>query len=88
VGFGAMAASSTKSDTTLADPAELGAWVEQDPTFPVYPIGGLHPGNLHLLDLGADRRVRRLAVSSALLDADDPAAAAHALLEWCGPTGS
>jgi len=84
-GFGAMATSSTKGDTILADRAELRLATEADARFPVFPIGGLHPGNLHLLDLGAGVVVRRMAVGSALLDAGQPGDVARALLEWCTP---
>ena len=84
-GFGAMAASSTKGDTVLADRAELRLATEADAHFPVFPIGGLHSGNLHLLDLGGGVVVRRMAVGSALLDAEQPGDIARALLEWCTP---
>lgn len=81
VGFGAMAQSPTKSGTTRADPAELLACEAAFPMLPIFPIGGLHLGNLALL---SGLRVRRAATGSALLQAEDPEAAVAALLEWSG----
>ncbi len=79
VGFGAMAASPTKSDTAPADPEELARCARAYPDLPIYPIGGVTPALLpRLAELG----VRRVAVGSAVLDAPDPAAAARLFVEW------
>jgi thiamine-phosphate pyrophosphorylase len=76
-GFGALSGSSTKSDTTLADPAELARALAACPGFPIFPIGGLSPATLATVrSAGA----RRAAIGSAILDAKDPAAAARACL--------
>jgi thiamine-phosphate pyrophosphorylase len=79
VGFGAMAATSTKPGASVAEPSELLAAHRQDPDFPIFPIGGLHLGNLHLVD---QMRPRRAALGSALLEAQDPAAISTAALRW------
>ena len=79
VGFGAMADSPTKSGTIRADPAEFRRCARAFPTLPIFPIGGLHAGNLHLV---SDVGVRRAALGSALLEAEDPAVAAQAVISW------
>lgn len=77
VGFGAVAASTTKSDTSPADPRELRVCMDTFPGVPIFPIGGLGPETLGLVTrVGC----RRAAVGSAILQAPDPAAAAAALL--------
>lgn len=73
VGFGAMAATTTKSDTVRADPDVLEACTRAD-LGPIFPIGGLDADVITGL---ARRGVRRAAVGSAILDADDPADAAR-----------
>jgi thiamine monophosphate synthase len=76
-GFGSIAPSTTKPDTTPADPAELRACLDAFPDVPIFPIGGLGPATLGLVTrVGC----RRAAVGSAVLDAPDPAAAAATLL--------
>jgi thiamine-phosphate pyrophosphorylase len=79
VGFGAIASSPTKSGTLCADPAEFLRCTKAFPTLPIFPIGGLNAGNLHLV---ADVSVRRAAMGSALLDVDNPEAAAQAAIAW------
>ena len=74
-----MADSPTKSGTTRAEPAELLACAAAFPALPIFPIGGLHAANLHLI---AELPTRRAALGSALLDADDPAASTRAALAW------
>jgi thiamine-phosphate pyrophosphorylase len=75
VGFGAMAMSTSKSDTTPASLDELTHCLEQHPDLPIFPIGGMAPDTLpFVLETG----VRRAAVGAAILEADDPCAAAAA----------
>ncbi len=81
-GFGAMCASATKSDTQLADPAELTRALKRLGDFPLFPIGGLGPATLELVRRAGGRRA---AIGSAILDAPDPAAAARACLKALGP---
>ncbi|HTE06436.1 MAG TPA: thiamine phosphate synthase, partial [Planctomycetota bacterium] len=76
-GFGAMAATTTKADTSPADPAELARALRALPDFPLFPIGGLGPATLALVRAAGGRRA---AVGSAILQAQDPAAAARACL--------
>lgn len=71
VGFGAMSDSSSKLDTVRADPAELRRGFAALPGFPIFPIGGLHPGNLALVREAGGRRA---ALGGAIMQADDPAA--------------
>jgi len=80
-GFGAMAGSTTKSDTQLADPAELSRALAAFKDFALFPIGGLGPATLELV-----RRAgcRRAAIGRAIMDAPDPAAAARACLKALG----
>lgn len=74
VGFGALAASATKSDSVLASPGELAATLRAHPGLPIFPIGGLGPDTLGIiLAAGA----RRAAVGAAVLGAPDPEAAAR-----------
>jgi len=77
VGFGAIAASTSKADTRPADVDELRRCLAAHPHVPVFPIGGLSPGNLPLV---AAAGARRAAVGAAILQAPDPAAAALACL--------
>ena len=78
-GFGAMADSPTKSGTTRAQPTDLRACAKAFPELPIYPIGGLHMENLQLASV-VD--LRRAALGSALLDADNPEAVARAAIAW------
>ena len=84
VGFGAMSASPTKQDTTRADPAELARCAAAHPALPLYPIGGLGPDTVAVLD---GTGVRRAAVGSAVLDADDPARVVAQLMDWARGVG-
>jgi thiamine-phosphate pyrophosphorylase len=78
VGFGAMATSPTKFDSERADPQELRACMAANDPFPIFAIGGLGPRNVgRLVALGC----RRVAVGSAILDANDPAASTAQCLE-------
>ncbi|MCB9532566.1 MAG: thiamine phosphate synthase [Myxococcales bacterium] len=77
VGFGAMAPTSTKDGTTRADPAELAECVRAFPALPIFAIGGLSPGTLHLV---RDAGCTRAAIGAAILDARDVGAATRACL--------
>ncbi len=78
VGFGAMAATDSKSGTTRADPTELARAIAEHPDFPIFPIGGLGPDNLQLvLDVGC----RRAAIGAAIFAADDAADVAADCIE-------
>ncbi len=82
VGFGAMAGTSTKHDTTPADRDELRRCLAAHPDLPLFPIGGLGPHNLGALrTLG----VRRAAVGAAILAADDPCSAARRCRDLLSP---
>lgn len=74
VGFGAMFASRTRPEALVIGPDALSS-LDGVPGIPVYAIGGIDLGNLDVL---LERGVRRVAVSSAILDAPDPRAAAEA----------
>lgn len=78
-GFGAMFPSSTKADTTPASADELARLTEQYPSVPIFPIGGLDAERI--AQIGA----RRAAVGSAILAAEDPAAAARACRDALAP---
>ncbi|MBL8752399.1 MAG: thiamine phosphate synthase [Planctomycetes bacterium] len=78
IGFGPCHPTATKGYTTGKTMAEVEAAVEaaQQRNLPLFAIGGITAGNLiELRKHGVDR----IAVSSAILQADDPAAAARAL---------
>ncbi|MHC4844682.1 MAG: thiamine phosphate synthase [Planctomycetota bacterium] len=77
VGFGAMAPSTTKTNTSPADPAELARCLAAHPDLPIFPIGGLGPDTLHLVTAAGGRRA---AIGAAIQDASDPAAASLACL--------
>ncbi|MCA8964944.1 MAG: thiamine phosphate synthase [Planctomycetes bacterium] len=75
VGFGPCHPTTTKGYTTGKSAAEIAAAVAACPV-PLFAIGGIDAGNLTALrELG----VHRIAVSGAILGAEDPAAAAAAL---------
>lgn len=75
VGFGAMATTTSKDDTSPASLEELTRSLELHPDLPVFPIGGMAPDTLpFVLESG----VRRAAVGAAIMDAEDPCAAAAA----------
>jgi thiamine-phosphate pyrophosphorylase len=76
-GVGAMFASSLKPDRRPAGPAYLREFIDRYPDTPHLAIGGITPGNIHAL---AAAGVRGVAVSTAICAADDPAAAARAIL--------
>jgi thiamine-phosphate pyrophosphorylase len=76
-GFGAMAAGASKPAAVLADPAELQRAVAAFPGLPLFPIGGLHAGNLARLRAAG---LRRAAIGAGILRAPDPAAATRACL--------
>ncbi len=71
VGFGAMFPTTTKSNTTRADPNVLAECTRSAPG-PIFPIGGIGPAEIRALGL------RRAAVGGAILDVKDPSAAAAA----------
>jgi thiamine-phosphate diphosphorylase len=73
LGFGPFRATTTKGYARgLGSEA---CWLAQEASpRPVFPIGGID-----LTNVGELERVRRAAVGSAILSADDPGAAAHAL---------
>jgi thiamine-phosphate pyrophosphorylase len=74
-GLGACFPTRTKSDTRALAPDELRRAVAAS-TRPLFAIGGITPSNVaRLVALG----VRRVAVASAILESDDPAAAAAAI---------
>jgi thiamine-phosphate pyrophosphorylase len=78
VGFGPCFPTATKGYTTGKTSAEIEAAIEKAAALrlPLFAIGGITPANLvPLRVLGIDR----IAVSSAILQADDPGAAAAAL---------
>ncbi|MGQ0552823.1 MAG: thiamine phosphate synthase [Planctomycetota bacterium] len=79
VGFGAMAPTGTKSDTTLASADELRRCLAAvpDAALPIFPIGGLGP---HNLDLVLSAGCRRAAIGSAILNAADPSAVTREIL--------
>ena len=73
LGFGPVYPSSTKGYASGLGPES--AWIaSQGSPIPLFPIGGIDPTNL-----GELARVGRAAVSSAILRAEDPAAAAREL---------
>ena len=75
LGFGPVFPTETKGYTEGVSPEA--AWVaSQASTVPVFPIGGIHLGNAQELT-----DISRAAVGSAILSADDPAAAARSLRE-------
>ena len=78
VGFGPVHATSTKgySAGLGADAARL---ANTRSRHPVFPIGGIDPSNVHELAI-----IRRAAVSSAILSADDPPQAARELRRALG----
>ncbi|MFT7462216.1 MAG: thiamine-phosphate pyrophosphorylase [Pseudohongiellaceae bacterium] len=77
VGFGAMSATPTKPEAIVARPAELTRCLERFPSLPLFPIGGISEKTLpRWVALGC----LRAAVSSAILEADDPEASALALM--------
>ncbi len=78
VGFGPCFPSATKGYTEGQLPGAITAAVRtaQDLALPLFAIGGITPANLpSLLSLG----VRRIAVSGAILQAEEPRTAARAL---------
>lgn len=78
VGFGPCFPTATKGYTEGLAPAKIEAAIAAA-TVPLFAIGGITAANLPALRLlGVDR----IAVSSAILQADDPAAAAAALRRW------
>jgi len=86
VGFGAMAATTTKPGAPTADPEELSRCLQRFEELPIFPIGGID-------GLTAQRVIatgcRRAAVGSAVLEDPDPRRRASelcALLEGPGPT--
>lgn len=81
VGFGAMAPSRSKRDTTTADPAELARCLAAHPDFPIFPIGGLGPDNMDLVCRAGGRRA---AIGAAILNSPDPVAATRACLDALG----
>jgi len=82
VGFGAMASSTTKSNTSPADPAELSRCLAAHPDLPIFPIGGLTPDTLHLVTATG---CPRAAIGAAILNAPDPSEAARACYELLTP---
>lgn len=75
LGFGAMFETATKSKLELVSPLALGP-VLRRVRIPLFAIGGIRAGNLDsILATGA----RRIAVSSAILEAPDPRTAAAEL---------
>jgi len=75
VGFGAMAATTSKAGAPPADPEVLRQCRRTHPDLPIFPIGGLGPQTLRpVVAVGATRA----AVGATILEADDPAAAAAA----------
>lgn len=81
VGFGPCHATATKDYAHGKTPAEVEAGVAAAASagVPLFGIGGITPENLPALRaIGVDR----VAVSSAILQHDDPAAAAAALRRW------
>lgn len=75
VAFGSVFPSSTKPDANRA-PLELFAAAREHLRVPAVAIGGIHAGNAGQL---AQAGAHAIAVLSAVFDAADPAAAAHAL---------
>lgn len=81
VGFGPCHATATKGYTTGKTPAEIEAAIvaAAKHRVPLFAIGGITPDNLPpLRALGIDR----IAVSGAILGAEDPARATKALRRW------
>ncbi|MCA8977525.1 MAG: thiamine phosphate synthase [Planctomycetes bacterium] len=71
LGFGPCYATATKGYASGQPAADIAAAVKQAGAVPVFAIGGITPTNLpQLLGLG----IERIAVSSAILASDDPAA--------------
>jgi thiamine-phosphate pyrophosphorylase len=78
IGFGPCFPTTTKGYTNGKSPVEVEAAVHAaaELRLPLFAIGGITPANLlPLRAIGVDR----IAVSSAVLQADDPGAAARAL---------
>jgi thiamine-phosphate pyrophosphorylase len=84
LGAGPVFASTTKSFDALAGLDYLRA-VAREITLPVFAIGGITLENVgQVLETG----IRRVAVSAAVCQAPDPAAAARAFLDKLADTGS
>ncbi len=77
IGFGPMFATATKGFTEGQPNGALRAAIERS-TVPVFAIGGITPGNV---DVVRKHGARHLAISAAILRADDPAAAATQLVD-------
>ncbi len=77
IGIGAMFATATKTAPVVIGPAALEGLPAEIGALPVFPIGGIDASNVNEL---VRRGVRRAAVSRAITHADDPRAAAAAIL--------
>ena len=70
IGFGPLFATPTKPDYTPIGTADIRVVHEENPTVPIFCIGGIKPGNLaEVLAAGA----RRVVIVSAILQAPDVA---------------
>ncbi len=91
VGFGAMAPSGTKAQTTPAEPAELRRCLEAYPTLPIYPIGGICLRTLPLLTAAFAPAMEGMDASDRASSEQTPtrhlrrAAMASALLDAVNP---
>jgi len=83
LGFGAIALSTSKTDSAPASLDALHELARARPALPLFPIGGLTPTTLAEL---ARRGIRRAAVGAAIFAARDPEVAARACRAALGLT--